>query len=111
MGGKYAKTGPKLYNELENRKNAARIAQLRTGHCGLNKYLHRFGKKNSSYCQCGCGKETGEHYLLECRNYKEQRKKLRREVGTGKMRTATLLGDLKLIKYTLEYIQATERLE
>ena len=111
MAGKYAKTGPTLYNEIENRKDAAKIAQLRTGHCGLNSYLHRFSKKNSSYCQCGYGKETVEHFLLECRNYREQRKKLRREAGAGKMRTARLLGDQKLIKYTLEYIQATGRLE
>ena len=112
MEGKYAKTGSTLYNEIENRKDAAKIAQLlQTGHCGLNSYLYRFGKKNSSYCQCGYGKETVEHFLLECRNYREQRKKLRREAGAGKMRTARLLGDQKLIKYTLEYIQATGRLE
>ena len=37
---KYAKTGPSLYNEIANRNEAAVIAQLRTGHCGLNRYLH-----------------------------------------------------------------------
>ena len=51
------------------------------------------------------------HYLLECRNYREQRKKLRKEVGTGKMRVERLLGDPKMIKHTLEYIKATDRLE
>ena len=49
-GGKYTKTGPTLYNEIESRKDAAKIAQLRTGHCGLNKYLNRFGNKNTPYC-------------------------------------------------------------
>jgi len=33
MKGKHAKTGPKLYNEIANRNAAAKIAQLRTGHC------------------------------------------------------------------------------
>ena len=80
-----------------NRNGAAKIAQsqLRTGHCGLNRYLYHFGTKNSPYCQCGYGKETEEHYLMECRNYREQRKKLRRESGTGKMRVEILLGDPK----------------
>ena len=36
------KTGPNLYNEMISRNTAAIIAQLRTGHCGLNHYLHRF---------------------------------------------------------------------
>jgi ribonuclease HI len=111
MRGKYTKTGPALYNEIEDRSSAAKIAQLRTGHCGLNRYLHRFGITNSAYCQCGYGKETVEHYLLECRNFREQRKKLRKEIGTAKMRVARLLGDTKLLEYTVEYIKATGRLE
>ena len=110
MKGKYAKAGPALYNEMANRSDAARIAQLRTGHCGLNRYLHRFGIKNSPYCQCGYGKETVEHYLLECRNFREQRRKLRSEVGTGKMRVGRLLGDPKIIKHTVEYLKETGRL-
>ena len=109
--GKNAPTGSKLYNGIANRSAAAKIAQLRTGHCGLNRYLHRFGIKNTSYCECGYGKETVEHYLLECRRYKDQRKTLRREVGMGKMRVDRLLGDPKLIRHTMEYITATGRLE
>ena len=74
----------------------------RQRHCRLNRYLHGFGIKNTPYCTCRYGKETVEHYLLECRNYAEQRKKLRREVGTGKMRVEILLGDPKMIKNTLD---------
>jgi hypothetical protein len=48
---------------------------------------------------------------LECWNYREQRKRLRKEAGTGKMRAAGLLEDIKLVKHTLEYIHATGRLE
>ena len=111
MKGKYRKTGSALYNEIKDRNSAAKIAQLRTGHCGLNRYLHRFGIKNTPYCQCGYGKETVEYYLLECRKFREQRKKLRKEVGSVKMRVARLLGDTKLIKHTVEFINATGRLE
>lgn len=104
MKGKYAKMGPMLYNEMPNRNAATKIAQLWTGHCGLNSYLFRFGLKNLSYSQCGYGKETVEHYFIECQNYREERKKFKREVGAGKMRVVRLLEDPELIKYTVEYI-------
>jgi len=93
MKGKHVKTDPPLYNEIVNRNGAAIIAQLRTGHCGLNRY--QFNITNSPYCQCGYGKETAEHYLLECRKYRDQKKKLRREAGKGNMRIEILLGDLR----------------
>ena len=51
-----------------------------------------------------------EHYLLECRNYKEPRKKLREAVGTGKMKVGILLGDPMEIKHTMAYVKATGRL-
>ena len=89
----------------------SKIAQLRIDHCELNRYLHHFGIKNISYCQYEYEKETIEHYLLECRKFREQRKELRKKVETVKMRVARLLGDTKLIKHTVEYINATGRLE
>jgi hypothetical protein len=52
-----------------------------------------------------------EHYLLECRKYKEERKKLRREVGAGNMHAAKLLGNTKLIGHTVEFMKATGRLD
>ena len=110
MKRKGNKTGPKLYNDMTNRDTAATIVQLRTGHCGLNHYLHRFGINGSPYCECGYGKETVEHFLLECRNYKEPRKKLREDVGRGKMRVGILLGDPAEIKHTMAFIKATGRL-
>ena len=108
---KGAKTGPKLYNEIPGRDTVAKIVQLRTGHCGLNHYLHRFGKRNSPYCECGMGKETVEHYLLECRRYKEQRKKMIKDIGKGRLNIERLLGQPQTIKYTIEFIRNTKRLE
>jgi hypothetical protein len=52
-----------------------------------------------------------EYYLLERRNYRDQRKKLRREMGRGKIRIEILLGDPKVIKHTREYIRETGRLD
>ena len=76
------KTGPRIYNILPSRKTCAQIVQLRTGHCGLNSHLHRIGKIDNPSCECGYKTETVEHFLLECKNYKEPRKELRRRVGS-----------------------------
>src|SRR5947207_12209728 len=78
------KTGSKFYNHISSRKVAATLARLRTGHCGLNQYLHRFKRTESPYCECGDGKETVEHFLLECTLYTAARNVLRRNVGAGK---------------------------
>ena len=87
--------GPKLYNSLPNRHTTATIVQLRTGHCRLNKYLHGIGARNSPYCECGYGKETVEHYLLECNKYKKQRRQMRLDIKKGPLTVAKLLGDKK----------------
>ena len=49
--------------------------------------------------------------MLRCMNYDEQREilKLRMEVGFGSMRMGKLLGDPKSIKFTVEYMENTER--
>ena len=39
MKERYAEIGPSLYNEIADRNGAVIIAYLRTGHCGLNRYL------------------------------------------------------------------------
>ena len=43
--------------------------------------------------------------------YREERKKLRREAGKGMMRMERLLGDPRIIKHTLEYIEESGRLD
>ena len=106
-----ARRGPKLYNPIPNRKSSARLVQLRTGHCGLNKYLHRFGIRDSPYCECGHGiKETVEHYILECPRFKEERKTLRKNAAAGRMKVKLLLGDQNLVRHTLDFVKATGRL-
>jgi hypothetical protein len=42
-------------------------------------------------------------------NYDEQREILRKEVGFRSMRMRKLLGDPKLIRFTVEYMENTER--
>jgi len=104
-------TGTKYYRSAPTRKTATTLAQLRTGHCGLKQYLHRFKKAPSPYCQCQYQKETVEHYLMECRTYKNERDVLRKAVGNGKMRMKTLLGDARYIEHVMKYVERTKRFE
>lgn len=83
--------------------------RLRTDHCPLNEYLHRFNKIATPECECGAEKETVDHFLLNCELYDEERDKLRRKVGVQGMKTSVLLGDNKIIKDTIEYIEKTGR--
>ena len=101
--------GPALYNRL-SRNTSAKIIQLRTGHCGLNSYLHRFGLTDSPLCECGTGQETVEHFLLECPLYSEQRTEMRNKAGTMDMRVDALLGTSEVILNCTEgYINDTGR--
>jgi ribonuclease HI len=102
-------TGPKLYGTLQQRKHTVWVARLRTGHCHLNQYLHRFNIIETPECECGAEKETVDHFLLNCELYDEERDELRRGVGIEGMRSSVLLGDNQIIKKTVEYIEKTGR--
>jgi hypothetical protein len=102
------KTGTKLYNAIPSRQTVATLARLRTEHCGLRQHLHRINIEDSPFCECKQGKETVEHYLLECRRYWRQRSKLRKEVGAGRTRMDKLLGCPEIIQHTMEYVATTK---
>jgi ribonuclease HI len=104
-----ATTSLKLYESLQQRKHVVWISRLRTGHCHLNEYLHRFKIIDTPECECEAGKETVNHFLLKCQLYDEERDILRRKVGAQGMRTSVLLGDSTIIRDTIEYIERTER--
>src|SRR5579859_3577927 len=102
------KAGVRLYGGL-SRKQAANLIRLRTGHCRLNSYLHRHNIIDDAACDCGRGIENAKHFLLLCKNHEEARKELKKEVGGRNMRMERLLGDPKLVKSTLEYVEETGR--
>jgi len=103
------KSGPKLYINISNRQQLAWLIQMRTQHCSLNDYLHRFGIIDDPTCSCGETTETVAHYLLQCNNYEKEREVLRKEVGAGGMRVEKLLGYPNLIKHTLMFVENTKR--
>lgn len=103
--------GPSLYKGMP-RPAAATLAQLRTGHCGLNQYLWRFKKADDAACgECGYQKETVEHFLTECPAYHGERKDLEEAVGPEAMTVAFLLGNRSAVKATMEFVKKTGRLK
>ena len=60
-------------------------------------------------CDCGRGIENVKHFLLLCKKYEAPRNELRKKVGGRNMRMENLLGDPKLVKDTLEYVEKTGR--
>jgi ribonuclease HI len=104
--------GKKLYNTIAlSRHQTAQLARLRTGHCSLNQYLHRFGHAESPMCECGSGAiENVKHFLCHCPRYDRQRAKLVKKVGVCGMRIEKLLGRPRMIRHTLRYVEETGRL-
>jgi hypothetical protein len=105
------KTGTHLYGSL-SRKQTANLARLRTGHCGLNDFLHRRTIVDNPGCPtCGHPNETVQHYLLHCPTYKGPRMALAAVIGSRNMRVAKLLGDRRFVKHTLDFVEETGRLD
>ena len=102
------KTGTRLYGDLP-RKQLSNLIRLRTGHCRLNSYLSRRNIIEDPTCDCGRGVETVKHFLLLCKKYEGPRNELKKKVGGRNMRTEILLGDPKLVKDMLEFVENTGR--
>src|SRR5204863_1351195 len=74
----------KIYGTITKRNDVALLARLRTGHCSVNQYLHRFGIEDSPLCSCESGAiEAVDHYVTNCPKYDQQRSKLMRGVGAN----------------------------
>ena len=48
---------------------------------------------------------------MECRRYKEQRKKMIKEIGKGRLNVEKLLRQPQIIKHMIEFIKSTKPLE
>ena len=70
LPGRHTRT---LYDDLK-REEARMLAQLRTGMARVNGYLCLIGAIESEKCQCGKDRETVEHFLFECPQWKEGEK-------------------------------------
>lgn len=111
---KFDKTAPgkiplRLYQDL-SRRQCSILTQLRSDHIGLNQYLARFGRVNSSMCNKCNVPETVDHFLIKCRRYNAQRDKLKRDVKRPFITKRILLGSSKHRKALLDFVDATGRL-
>jgi hypothetical protein len=120
-----------LYDKLAQ-KEAAALAQLRTGRCRLNSYLAKINAAPTELCPCG-QPETIEHFLIECPNWTQQRQQLKQEAGTRWKELSYILGgwnetklpdgqyadgprekwkpNVKVVKATIAFALETRRLE
>ncbi|KAF7372264.1 hypothetical protein MVEN_00086000 [Mycena venus] len=86
-----SKTVTRMYNKL-NRPGCSILTQLRTGHIGLNAYLHRFHLAPSPLCpHCAAVPESVSHFLLACPAHRTHRLRLIARVGTTRISLRRLL--------------------
>jgi hypothetical protein len=98
-----------MYTEL-SRPKCSILTQLRTGHIGLNAYLHRFNLAASPLCPLCAVTETVPHYLFLCPAYRRQRLQLIVRLGTARLTPKLLLAVKSDHKAVLAYVHDTNRL-
>ena len=69
-----ATTGPSDSNI--SRKYSNILFRIYTGHCRLNKHLHRIGCHENGLCEQCRTDETLQHYLFECPKYHHARQQV-----------------------------------
>ena|SRR3979490_623013 len=90
------------------RRHTSILIQLRTGHAGLNKHLHRIGKVNTPMCAaCERAEETMHHFLFRCLAYAEQRRELEHALRRGATSVATLLNRPRAMKHLFKYVSGS----
>ena len=80
--------------------------QLKLGH-GYNKaYLYKQGKTTNDQCRCG-KRETPDHLILSCSNYKHKRKELIKKMNGNNLTMRLLLHTKIGIEKVIEFIDST----
>jgi hypothetical protein len=118
--GKFiSKTAPDLPSKRHceklgelSRKGASIWTQLKTGHIGLNKHLHRIKVVESPKCaKCKNYDESVEHFLLHCNAYRRERIAMKRRVKGGTRDIGRLLGNQYNAEAVIDFVVETGRLK
>ena len=99
----------KLIHKL-HRERASLLFPLRMGHVPLNTYLHKIQKVDLLICpKCLQHNKTVIHYILHCKEYKEERKTLFYKAGRDARNIGKILSTPELLPYLFQYIKNTGR--
>ncbi|KAJ5819479.1 hypothetical protein N7474_005070 [Penicillium riverlandense] len=119
-----------MYDQL-HREQASTLAQLRTGHARLNRYLRRIGQTLDDTCDCQEGPETVNHFLFDCKLWESHRGEMRATMGNRYRDTSFALGgrsrsqgptaqdldpsknwtpNMEVVKSVIQFAMATNRL-
>jgi hypothetical protein len=111
-----------LYDRL-TRKEAAVLAQLRTGMARLNGYLYRINAAESDQCACGQARESVEHFLFRCTRWTGYRSEMLQCTDIHRSNMSFYLGgksssdnknwtpNMEAVRATIRFAIATGRLE
>ena len=120
--------GPHTRTLYDNRtrREAAILAQLRSGYCRLNKYLHSIRAVESNRCECG-QVETVQHVMIECPRWAVARREHLTPLGSRANQLSYLLGgyqneqldgpidkwkpNMEAVLKSIDFAQATGRLD
>ncbi|RDL32487.1 uncharacterized protein BP5553_08943 [Venustampulla echinocandica] len=89
------------------REIASAFYQLKLGHGYLKSYLFRLDRSNSDLCRCG-KRETPEHLLLSCSEYKGARSALKSELRGVRLTLPLLLHTKVGIAATINFLKETK---
>ena len=111
-----------LYDRL-TRKEAAVLAQLRTGMARLNGYLYRINAAESDQCACGQARESVEHFPFRCTRWTGYRSEMLQCTDIHRSNMSFYLGgksssdnknwtpNMEAVRATIRFAIATGRLE
>src|SRR2546423_5731959 len=97
------KSLPKI---LFPRKTISAFYQLKIGHGYFRSYLKRFAGQESDRCSCG-NRQTPAHLLLECKEYREQRRTLKDKLRGLRLSLPLLLNSKLGLIPTLTFLRDT----
>jgi hypothetical protein len=99
----------RMYDD-RSRRQCSVLTQRRTGHVGLNTYLHCCNLAASSHCLLCAVPETVPHFLLLCPVFRRQRLELILKLGTARLSLKLLLGMKADHKSVLSFVRNTNHI-